>query len=142
MITLFCCCCFVFLPFLGLLPWHMEVPRLGVGSELQLLAYITATVMSDLSCVCNLHHSSRQCQILGPLSQTRDQTHNPRGSQSDSFLLHHNRNSITPLRVFLKPLSMVGIFFLATATACQSEVKFQGQGLSLHHSRDNARPLT
>ena len=25
---------FVFLPFLGLLPWHMEVPRLGVESEL------------------------------------------------------------------------------------------------------------
>ena len=25
---------FVFLPFLGLLPWHMEVPRLGVKSEL------------------------------------------------------------------------------------------------------------
>ena len=30
---------FVFLPFLGLLPQHMEVPRLGVESELQLLAY-------------------------------------------------------------------------------------------------------
>ena len=25
---------FVFLPFLGPLPWHMEVPRLGVESEL------------------------------------------------------------------------------------------------------------
>jgi len=25
---------FVFLPFLGLLPWHMEIPRLGVQSEL------------------------------------------------------------------------------------------------------------
>ena len=25
---------FVFLPFLGPLPWHMEVPRLGVQSEL------------------------------------------------------------------------------------------------------------
>ena len=24
----------VFLPFLGPLPWHMEVPRLGVQSEL------------------------------------------------------------------------------------------------------------
>ena len=24
----------VFLPFLGPLPWHMEVPRLGVKSEL------------------------------------------------------------------------------------------------------------
>ena len=26
----FILCYFVFLPFLGLLPWHMEVPRLGV----------------------------------------------------------------------------------------------------------------
>ena len=34
---------FVFLPFLGPLPWHMEVPRLGVESELQLLAYTRAT---------------------------------------------------------------------------------------------------
>ena len=25
---------FVFLPFLGMLPWHMEVPRLGVQLEL------------------------------------------------------------------------------------------------------------
>ena len=32
---------FVFLPFLGPVPRHMEVPRLGVESELQLLAYTT-----------------------------------------------------------------------------------------------------
>ena len=30
----FCVCVCVFLPFLGLLPQHMEVPRLGVESEL------------------------------------------------------------------------------------------------------------
>ena len=36
-VTLFFCLFFLpffFLPFLGLLPWHMEVPRLGVESEL------------------------------------------------------------------------------------------------------------
>ena len=44
--------------FLELNSWHMEVPRLGVKSELQLLAYATATL--DLSLVCNLHRSSRQ----------------------------------------------------------------------------------
>ena len=32
--VLFCFVLFGFLPFLGLLPWHMEVPRLGVESEL------------------------------------------------------------------------------------------------------------
>ena len=54
---------------------HMEVPRLGVESELQLLAYTTANATWDLSHICNLHHSSRQRQILYPLSKARDQTH-------------------------------------------------------------------
>ena len=53
----------------------MEVPRLGVKSELQLLAYTAATAMSDPSCVFDLHHSSQQCQILNPLSEARDGTH-------------------------------------------------------------------
>ena len=39
---------------------HMEVPRLGGKSELQLEAYTTATAMPDLSRVCDLHHSSQQ----------------------------------------------------------------------------------
>ena len=41
---------------------HMEVPRLGVESELQLLAYDTATSTQDQSHVCDLHHSSGQHQ--------------------------------------------------------------------------------
>ena len=48
---------FFFLVFLGLHLWHMEVPRLGVESELQLPAYSTAIAIRDLSCVCDLHHS-------------------------------------------------------------------------------------
>ena len=55
--------------FLGLHLQHMEVPRLGVQSELQLPAYTTATAMPDLSLVCDLHHSSWQCWILNPLSK-------------------------------------------------------------------------
>ena len=43
--------------FLGSHMQHMEVPRLGVESELQLPAYATATATWDLSHVCNLHHS-------------------------------------------------------------------------------------
>ena len=35
--------------FLGQNPWHMEVPRLGVVSELKLPAYTTATVTLDPS---------------------------------------------------------------------------------------------
>ena len=46
---------FIYL-FLGLHPQHMEVPRLGVKSELQLLTYTTATAT----------------QALNPLSEVRD----------------------------------------------------------------------
>ena len=53
----------------------MEVPRLGVELELQLLAYATATAVRDLSHVCDLHHSSWQHWILNPLSGARDRTH-------------------------------------------------------------------
>jgi len=55
-------------------PWHTEVPRLGVELELQLPAYTTATATLDLSHVCDLYHSSWQCQILNPLSKARNQT--------------------------------------------------------------------
>ena len=53
----------------------MEVPRVGVESELQLLAYATATVTQDPSHVYNLHHSLWQHQILNSLSEARDRTH-------------------------------------------------------------------
>ena len=59
--------------FLGQHLQHMEVRRLRAESELQLLIYTTATATPDPSHVCNLHHSSWQCQILNPLSKARDQ---------------------------------------------------------------------
>ena len=52
----------------------MEVPRLGVKSELHLLANSTPKGISDLSHVCNLHHSSWQCWVLNPLNETRNRT--------------------------------------------------------------------
>ena len=64
----------IFFVFLGPNPRHVEVPRLGVKSELLLLAYTTATATSDLSLACDLHRSSRQRGILNPLSKGRDQT--------------------------------------------------------------------
>ena len=48
-------CLFCPLSFLGLYPWHIEFPRLGVESELQLLAYTIATAMQDLSCDYDLY---------------------------------------------------------------------------------------
>ena len=56
-------------------PWHVEVPRLGVESELQLLAYTTPKATPDPSCICGVYHSSGQHQILNLLNEARGQTH-------------------------------------------------------------------
>ena len=45
---------FYFFVFLGPHLWHMEVPRLGVESELWSPAYTTAVGMTDPSCICDL----------------------------------------------------------------------------------------
>ena len=45
-----------------------------IGAELP--AYTAATATWDPSHICNLYHSSWQCQILNPLSKARDHTHN------------------------------------------------------------------
>ena len=50
--------------------WHMEVPRLGVESELQLPAYPTATAMPDPSRIYDL----QLCWVVNPLSEARDRT--------------------------------------------------------------------
>ena len=51
----------------------MEAPRLEGESELQLLAYTIAMATPDLSCICELCHSSRQHWLLNPLSEVRYQ---------------------------------------------------------------------
>ena len=53
---------------------HMEVPRPGIESELQLQTYATATATGDLSHIFDLHHSSGPCRILNPESQVRGGT--------------------------------------------------------------------
>ena len=66
-----------FLSFCFLAPhlWHMDVPRLGVELELQLLAYVTATATEDPGPVCDFHRNSLQRWILNPLSKARNGTH-------------------------------------------------------------------
>ena len=53
-----------FFPFCLGLP--LEVPKLEVKLERQLLAYATATASPDPTHICN--HSLRQCQIFNLLS--------------------------------------------------------------------------
>ena len=84
---------FFFLFFSGPLPWHMEVPRLGVESGPQLPAYATATALWDLSHVRDLHHSSQQCRILNPLREARDWTSILMDSSQVHKLVSHSGNS-------------------------------------------------
>ena len=84
---------FFFLIPLGLHLWHMELPRLGVELELQRPPYTTATVIQDLSHLCDLHHSSRPCRILNPLSETRHQTCILMDTSQVRNLLSHNGNA-------------------------------------------------
>ena len=69
----------------------MEVPLLGLESELQLLTY--ASVTPDLSHVCNQYHSSWQCQILNPLIKAKDQTHILMDNSQVLNLLRYDGNS-------------------------------------------------
>ena len=85
--------CLLVVCFLGPPPRHMEVSRLGVKLQLQLLAYSTATATWDPSCICDLHHSSRQCWILKPLSEVRDRTNILMDTSWVRNPLSHNRNS-------------------------------------------------
>ena len=70
----------------------MEVPSLGVKSELQVPAYTTTTVKPDPSCI--LHHSLEQCQMLNSLSKARDQTHILMDISQILILLSHNGHSV------------------------------------------------
>ena len=71
----------------------MEVPRLEVKSEPQLLAYTTATSTPDPSLICDLRHSSKQHWILNPLNEARDQTRILMDTSQVLNPLSHNGNS-------------------------------------------------
>ena len=91
-----------FSSFLGMHVQHMEVPRLGVESDLELLSYATAAAMWDLSCFCDQYCISMWCQILNPLSEARDQT---------LILMHTSQVCYwwatmgTPMMLFLKKIT-------------------------------------
>ena len=87
---------FLFLVFRAA-PSHIEVPRLGVELELQLLAYTIVIATPDLNFVLDLHLSSQQPWVLNQLNEARDQIHiltdpswalnllSPNGDSGNSF---------------------------------------------------------
>ena len=110
----------------------MEVPRSGVKSEPQPLAYTTATATPDLSRICDLHHSSRERQIPNPPSKARDQTRNLIIPKSDLFLLRHNGNS----QLFI--FSIMSVPRLQAAPGPETVGRMEGRGeaqLTSHVSR-------
>ena len=72
----------------------MEVPRLGVESELQLLATATASATPDPSHICDLHCSLQQHWSFNPLSKARDRTLILMDINAVLKLLNHNGNSV------------------------------------------------
>ena len=70
----------------------MEVPRLEVEIGVTAAGLAMATVMQDLSHICDLHHSSRQQWTLNSPGEARDRTC-VLMDQSDSFLLSHDGHS-------------------------------------------------
>ena len=83
-------CLFFFFFFLGLHLWYMEVLGLGVELEPQ---YTTAIATPDPSCICDLCHSSWQCQILNSLREARDWNCILMDSSQVPNPLSHNGNS-------------------------------------------------
>ena len=83
--------------FLGPRLRHMDVPRPGVGSELQLPAYATVTATPDPSCICNLRLSLHPGRILNPLREAGDRTRILMDTMRVFKPLSHNRNSLCNL---------------------------------------------
>lgn len=79
---------FILFFLLWLYLWHIEVPRLGVASELQLSAYSTATATWDPSCICDL--CGRLPRSLTHLARPQI---NPTLSYQFINLMSHNGNS-------------------------------------------------
>ena len=114
--------------FSGMHPWHMEFPRLGVESEVQLPAYTTTTETRIQTLVFDLYHSSLQRQILNPLSEVRDRTCI---LMDASPVCYHWATSRTP-----------GLFFLPRAPVCRNSqpgIKLDSDNVTIVKS-PTARP--
>ena len=84
--------------FLQPAPVAYRSSRLGINSELQLLAYVTAIP----SCICDLSRSSWSCWILNPGREARDGTCVLMDTSRALNLLSHNGNILTRICFILE----------------------------------------
>ena len=80
--------------------WHIEVPKLGVKLELQLLVYTTALAAWDPSCICNLHHGSQQRWFPNPLARLGFELTSSLILVSFFISEMHNENSLKDVTFF------------------------------------------
>ena len=120
----------------------MEVPRLGVESQIQLLACTTATATWDPNYVCKLHHSSWQQSIPEPLSEARDQTCIFIDTSQIHFLC---TTMVTPYTIFIYLFICLFAFFRAAPAAWGSSqarglIRAVAAGLRQSHSNTGLEP--
>ena len=124
--------------FLGLHPWHMEAPRLGVQSEPSPPAYTRASTTRDPSPVCDLHQSSRQHPILNPTSEARDRTRTLRPPS-------RIRPAMTGTPTYVYSMHIVYLFLMPTPQpygSSQTHGRIRAVAAGLPHSHSNAGSLT
>ena len=118
---LFFCFCFFFFFF-------RATPVAYGGSQAKDLigATATATVTWDLSRVYDPHHSSWQCQILNPLSEARNRTHNP---MVPSWIRFHFTTTGTPdnIQFIHYYLSVIRYALAITSSIISYSAKFSPQ---------------
>ena len=112
----------------------MNVPGLGVESELQLLGSATATATPDPSCISSVCHIAWQRWILNPLSEAGGRTCILVDTSRVLHPLSHNKNS---LEIILDLLS----WNLVTGTplTCDGCLHWNSFSEALHHRQDQSK---
>ena len=85
-----------------------------------LFCYFRDAATLDLSHICNLHYSSRQCWTLNPLSEARYQTHI---LMDASWVRHCWATMGTPrisILLISSPISMISFLLLTLGFICSS----------------------
>ena len=108
----------------------MEVPRLGVKSELQLPAYATATATQEVQAASGTSTTAHSnTGYFNPLIKARKSNPHPHGYQSGLLSLSHNGNS---LLILIDPLKASNL------ASPGWEMMFFHNDSSLSETQDNA----